>query len=90
MAAAASWLRIRITRKNLGSAWSVEGGTASTSTDGKYGAELLFVEWPASVTNPTIQLTSRFATRDRAVDLGKPGTAARADRAELQRYLAAT
>ena len=77
-------------QKNLGSIWSVEGGTAVTATDGKYGAELLHAEWPASVNNPVIQLSSRFATRDRAVDLGKPGKPVNADPAELQRYIAAT
>lgn len=77
-------------QKNLGSTWSAEGGTATVSTDGKYGAELLNVEFSDASKIPVVKLTSRFATRDRAVDLSKPGNAGKADRAELQRYLAPT
>ncbi len=78
-------------QKNLGSTWKVDGGAATTSTDAKYGAQMLYTEWPGTVSSPVLQATSRFATRDRAVDLSRPaGTAVRADRAELQRYLAAT
>jgi transglutaminase-like putative cysteine protease len=77
-------------QKNLGSTWSVESGTAAISTDGKYGAELLYVEFSDASKIPAVALTSRFATRDRAIDLSKPGNAGKADRAELQRYLAAT
>lgn len=77
-------------QKNLGSVWSVDGGIAVASSDGKYGAEMVAAEWTGAVPKPVMEVTSRFATRDRAVDLGKPGMAAKADRAELQRYLAAT
>ena len=77
-------------QKNLGSTWSAEGGTAAIVTDGKYGAEILYFEAPDATKVPAVQLTSRFATRDRATDLSKPGNAAKVDRAELQRYLAPT
>jgi transglutaminase-like putative cysteine protease len=77
-------------QKNLGSTWSVEGGTATVVNDGKYGAEMLYFEAADSGKVPAVQVTSRFATRDRAVDLSKPGHAVKADRAELQRYLAPT
>jgi transglutaminase-like putative cysteine protease len=77
-------------QKNLGSTWSVEGGTAAVVSDAKYGAEMLYFEASDSTKVPAVQLTSRFATRDRAIDLAKPGNAAKADRAELQRYLAPT
>lgn len=77
-------------QKNLGSTWSIDGGAAVSTTDGRYGAELVAAEWPADVKAPVITVSSRFATHDRAVDLSKPGTVAKADRAELQRYLAAT
>jgi transglutaminase-like putative cysteine protease len=77
-------------QKNLGSTWSTEGGTAAVVTDGKYGAEMLYAEFPDASKTPVVELTSRFATRDRAVDLGKSGNAGKADRAELQRYLAPT
>jgi transglutaminase-like putative cysteine protease len=77
-------------QKNLGSAWNVEGGTAGTAIDGRYGAEFIYAEWPDTISKPMLQLTSRFATRDRAVDVSRPGHAVKADRAELLRYLAST
>lgn len=77
-------------QKNLGNTWNVGSGTAAVSTDGKYGAEMLYVEFSDASKVPVVELTSRFATRDRALDLSKPGNAGKADRAELQRYLAPT
>lgn len=77
-------------QKNLGSKWSVEGGTAATLTDDKYGAGIFYAEWPKTIKKPVLQLTSRFATRDRAVEFGTPATTAKTDRAELRRYLRAT
>ena len=77
-------------QKNLGSTWSAEGGTLTPVNDGKYGAEMLYFETADTGKVPAVQVTSRFATRDRAVDLSKPGNAPKADRAELQKYLAPT
>jgi transglutaminase-like putative cysteine protease len=77
-------------QKNLGNTWSAEGGAARLVTDGRWGAELLSIEFPAASALPVVQVTSRFATRDRIVDLGKPGAAVRADPAELKHYLASS
>src|SRR5215217_2818849 len=77
-------------QKNLGSTWSIDGGAATSAIDSKYGAELVTAEWPAGVKKPVITVSSRFATMDRAVDLSKPAKPVKAERAELQRYLAAT
>jgi transglutaminase-like putative cysteine protease len=41
-------------------------------TDGKYGAEMVYAEWPAGEKAPQLEVTSRFATRDRAVDPTTP------------------
>jgi len=49
---------------------------------------MVWAEWDAGV-KPAITLVSRFATRDVAVDLTKPGKG-QPDRAELARYLKAT
>jgi transglutaminase-like putative cysteine protease len=76
-------------QRNFGSVWSAPGGVATTATDGRYGAAILSAEWPGSVRKPTLQLTTRFATRDWSVDTGATGSRT-ADRAELQRYLAPT
>ena len=41
--------------------------------DPKYGAAMLYAEWPATQKAPVVEVTSRFATRDRAVDFSNPG-----------------
>ena len=89
------WLPLPLTKdtdyqKNLGNTWGVEGGTVETAFDGKFGAEFLQAEWPDGAVGPVVQVTSRFATRDRAVDFSKRGTPVKVDRAELQRYVHAT
>ena len=39
------------------------------------GTRMLYAEFPATVKNPQVQVTSRFQTRSRAVDWSKPGRA---------------
>ncbi len=75
--------------KSLGSSWTAEGGTATFSEDAKYGAGIVSAEFPAGA-RPVLTMTSRFATRDVAVDLSKPGKVPAEDRAELRKYTAAT
>lgn len=60
--------------KPLGNRWTVADGTASEYTFAPYDANLLMAEWPATMATRAIEVTSRVATRDRAVDLAKPGT----------------
>src|SRR5262245_30993243 len=55
----------------LGSQWTGNGQMKAV-TDGKYGAEMVYVEWKAGEKAPTAEVTSRFATRDRAVDPYRP------------------
>ena len=57
--------------KSLGSEWT-GNGTASVTWEPNYGAELLHVEWPNGDGSAVIEVTSRIATRDRAVDFAKP------------------
>jgi len=59
--------------KSLGSEWT-GNGTASVVREPNYGAQLLHVEWPNGSGSATVEVTSRIATRDRAVDLAKPKT----------------
>ncbi|HUP30650.1 MAG TPA: transglutaminase domain-containing protein [Usitatibacter sp.] len=75
--------------KSLGSTWNAEGGSAAFSEDPKYGAGIVSAEFPAGA-RPVLTMTSRFATRDVAVDLSRPGNAPAEDRAELRKYTAAT
>ena len=58
-------------QRNLGNQWSGNATRAQVVDDGKYGAKMVYAEWASGAT-PALEVTSRFATRDRAVDLGRP------------------
>ena len=62
-------------QKALGNSWSGNASRADVVHDGKYGLAMLYVEWPEKEMNPAIEITSRFMTRDRAVDFGAAGNA---------------
>jgi len=55
-------------QRSLESTWTGNASTARLVSDEKYGAKMLYAEFAESVTSPTIQLTSRVQTRDRATD----------------------
>jgi transglutaminase-like putative cysteine protease len=73
-------------QKGLGNTWQADGATISTGQDAKFGAAFILAEWPAEVHSPTLELTSRIATRDYRVDLTAPGSVPRADPAMLAKY----
>ena len=58
-----------IYQKTIDNAWSGNAATARIVHDGKYGAGMLYAEWPPAEKSPVVELNSRFATRDHAVDL---------------------
>src|ERR1700730_15453541 len=58
--------------KSSDSQWTTNGKTV-LARDPHYGAEMLHVAWAASEQGQVVEVTSRIATRDRAVDLTKPG-----------------
>jgi len=66
--AAADWIR------PLGDRWRIDGGTAARRRVGLYGATMLAAEWPSGTARPVVEIVSRVATRDRALDLTKPGS----------------
>ena len=72
-------------QKSLDSAWKAPEGQARIVEDGKYGAKILVVEFPAGVTKPTVELVSRFQTQDRAIDWAKR-TAASESAAALKKW----
>lgn len=74
--------------KSLGSQWTTNG-TAALKRDAKYGAEFVHVEWKDGEAAPAITITSRIATRDRNVDLGKSG-GAQLSAAERKHYTEGT
>jgi transglutaminase-like putative cysteine protease len=58
--------------------------------DEKYGAGIFYAEWPASETAPEVEVTTRFATRDREVDLSRPGNPAPEEKSVLRKYTSGT
>lgn len=59
--------------RSEGSTWRTNGKAAKVR-DAHYGAEMLHVEWAADEKAPVVEITSRIATQNRAVDLSKPGS----------------
>jgi transglutaminase-like putative cysteine protease len=55
-------------QKVVDNAWSGNAAQAKIVHDAKYGAGMLYAEWPEAENRPLIELRSRVATRDRAVD----------------------
>jgi transglutaminase-like putative cysteine protease len=76
--------------RRLGDSLKGNATTARVARDEKYDAGLVYAEWPATEKAPAIEVTSRFATRDRIVDVTKPGTVASEDPAVLRKYLEPT
>jgi transglutaminase-like putative cysteine protease len=50
----------------------------------------VYAEWPATEGVPVLEITSRFSTRDRLVDVSKPASTASEDPAVLGKYLKPT
>jgi transglutaminase-like putative cysteine protease len=90
------WLPAPLTRdtdyfKSLGSVWRVEGGTVTYVEEPKHLAGIVSANFDTTTQNPVLVMTSRFATRDRLVDLKTaPRLAPREDAAELKKSLQAT
>jgi transglutaminase-like putative cysteine protease len=58
-------------QKVEGDTWTGNASSARVASDGTYGARMLHAEWAAGEASPVIEVTSRFQTRDRALDLSK-------------------
>jgi len=71
-------------------AWTGNAARAQLVRDPKYGAVMLSAQWGPGERSPLIELTSRFATRDRALDLSRPGKVAPLSSAERAVYTAPT
>jgi transglutaminase-like putative cysteine protease len=76
-------------QKGLGNSLAAEGGASGIATDAKYASAVAWAEFPEG-TKPSLTLVSRFAARDRAVDLSAPGNARPEDKAVLAAFTAAT
>ncbi|MDB5418931.1 MAG: transglutaminase, partial [Phenylobacterium sp.] len=76
-------------QRSLDNSWTGNAARARLVSDRKAGARMLHAEFSAGETAPTLTLTSRVQTRNRAVDWSKP-SAAHEDPAVLKANLAAT
>ena len=76
-------------QRSLDNSWSGNAGAVRVAADPQRGVRFLHAEFPATVTAPTITLTSRVQTRNRATDLGRGGKVAE-DPALLKASLEAT
>jgi transglutaminase-like putative cysteine protease len=74
----------------LGNEWKGNAKTAELKRDPKYAAQMLHVEWADGEAAPVVEIVSRFATRDRAVDLTKPGAAQPLSETERKLYIGPT
>jgi transglutaminase-like putative cysteine protease len=75
--------------KSLGNDWT-STGQAALVRDPASGAEMLYVEWRDGEQSPVVEVTSRIATRDRAIDLANPGRPLFLSAAENERNLRGT
>ncbi|MGH6762356.1 MAG: transglutaminase-like domain-containing protein [Phyllobacterium sp.] len=73
-----------------GNRWTTNAAVARIERDLASGADMLFVEWKAGEMQPVVEIVSRIATRDRATDLARAGTAVPLTATERIRYLSGT
>jgi transglutaminase-like putative cysteine protease len=77
--------------KTIGNTWTGNPARAHVASDGNYGVKMVYAEWRDGEPAPVLEVTSRFMTRDRAVDLGKPDpNAAKLSAGDRVFYLAPT
>ena len=77
-------------QKTVGNSWSGNATQARVMHDGKYGVAMLYAEWPKSEANPYVEVTSRFMTRDRAVDFSRPDSSLDLSAADRRFFTAPT
>ena len=57
----------------MGNIWSGNATTMRPYSEPPYGTQMLFAQWDDDETAPVLEVVSRFASRDRRVDLNKRG-----------------
>ena len=58
--------------RTMGSEWTTNAKRAELARDPKYGAEMVHVEWSEAGEAPVVEVRSKFAVRDRAIDFDAP------------------
>ena len=76
--------------KSMGNLWQGNAATVQELRDPIYGARMLAARWDANEPAPVLEVVSRFATRDRAIDLSRPGKVPPLVPATRQLYTRAT
>jgi transglutaminase-like putative cysteine protease len=74
----------------MGNLWQSNAASVQELRDPVYGARMLAARWDASEPAPVLEVVSRFATRDRAIDLSHPGEVAPLDPATRKLYTQST
>src|SRR5262249_54566990 len=74
----------------LGNEWTSNATSAVLEHEGKYGAQMLHLAWAPSDKPPVVEIVSRIATRDRAVDLSARGSVPSLSADQRQLYTAST
>jgi transglutaminase-like putative cysteine protease len=77
--------------RRLGDSVRGNAATMRPAREDRYDAGFVYAEWPATEKAPLVEVTSRFSTRDRSVDVTRPATGApKEDPAILRKYLEPT
>lgn len=76
--------------KPMGNLWQGNAATVQARRDPVYGARMLAARWEAGSDKPMLEVVSRFATRDRAIDFSRPGNVAALDADTRRLYTQAT
>jgi transglutaminase-like putative cysteine protease len=73
--------------RRQGDTWTGNYKTVKSVQYDKVGTGIVYAEWPAGEKAPVMELTSRFMTRDRSVDLTKkPDSSIKEDKAVLHYF----
>jgi len=80
----AGWIR------PMGNLWQGNAVSIEEFTEPTYGTKMLAARWNAGAAAPVLEVSSRFATRDRAIDFSHPGKIAPLDPATRALYTRAT
>ena len=76
--------------QTLGNSWTGNAQNMRVFHDAAQGTKMFYAEWSDTTAPATLELTSGFLMRDRAVDLSKPGKAQPLSAHDTKEYLKAT
>ena len=79
-----AWIR------TMGNLWQGNAASVQQLRDPAYGAQMLAATWDAGEPAPALEVVSRFATRNRAIDLAQPGKVAPLDKPTRALYTKGT